>query len=343
MSPDLVSLYRQMLRSRRFEELVGKIWAEGNISAEMHLNIGEEGIIAGVVDHLGDNDAMALDHRGTAPLLMRGTDMALLLKEFLGRKDGLCHGRGGHMHLFAPEILSASSGIVGASGPAACGFAYAAQLLRPDSVAVAFFGEGAMNQGMLMEAINLASCWTLPVLFVCKDNGMAITTPSPKVTGGDLLERARGLGANAVTVDGTDVEKVWQEAGEAVIRAREGEGPTFLHATCLRPEGHFLGDPLLRITRKPIRELKDKIGPLTKAALSSGASLGKRTASLSTITSILSKAAGMQIARQQDPVAKLRLRLSLPTEELTALEEEIAVEVEKALQTATSPLEEISE
>ena len=245
------------------------------------------------------------------------------------------------MHLFAPEILSASSGIVGASGPAACGFAYAAQQLRPQGVAVAFFGEAAMNQGMLMESINLASCWNLPVLFVCKDNGMAITTPSSKFTGGDLLERARGLGARAVAVNGVEVEQVWQAAGEAIARAREGEGPTYLHATCVRPEGHFLGDPLLRIARKPVTELKDKIGPLMKAALGSGSSLGQRAASLSSITSMLGKAARIQFSRKEDPVANLRKRLHLSAEELSDLEEEVEAEVSYASEAVASPEREV--
>jgi pyruvate dehydrogenase E1 component alpha subunit len=118
MNPDLWDLYRQMLRSRLFEAAVMRLWREGKISGEMHLGRGEEAIAAGVVAHLQDGDALALDHRGTAPLLMRGMDPVLLLREFLGRADGLCAGMGGHMHLFSPSHLAASSGIVGAAGPA---------------------------------------------------------------------------------------------------------------------------------------------------------------------------------------------------------------------------------
>ena len=144
-------VYRQMLKSRLFEEAVAVLWEHGLISGEMHLGTGEEAIVAGVVLQLKDGDAMALDHRGTSALLMRGVDPYLLLREFLGQPDGLCKGMGGHMHLFAPELLAASSGIVGASGPAAAGFALASQYLRPGAVSVAFFGEGATNQGMLLE------------------------------------------------------------------------------------------------------------------------------------------------------------------------------------------------
>lgn len=260
MEPDLWSLYRQMLRSRRFEEFVKDLWERGKISGEMHLGIGEEAIAAGVVDHLQEGDAMVLDHRGTPPLVARGVDLVVLLREFLGRGDGLCCGMGGHMHLFSPEHLAASSGIVGSSGPLAAGFALAAQCLRPENLAVAFFGEGAMNQGMLVETLNLAVTWKLPVLFVCKDNQWAITTLSHSVTAGNLIDRAEAFGMPAMEIDGTDVEAVWNAAGQGVDRARNGNGPTFLLAHCPRLEGHFLmigqsrtdqdRDPLDQIQRR---------------------------------------------------------------------------------------------
>lgn len=260
MEPDLWSLYRQMLRSRRFEEFVKDLWEKGEISGEMHLGIGEEAIAAGVVDHLQEGDAMALDHRGSPPLVARGVDLVVLLREFLGSEDGLCCGMGGHMHLFSPEHLAASSGIVGSSGPVAAGFALAAQCLRPENLAVAFFGEGAMNQGMLMETLNLAVAWKLPMLFVCKDNQWAITTLSHSVTGGNLIDRAKAFGMPAMEIDGTDVEAVWNAAGQGADRARNGNGPTFLLAHCPRLEGHFLmigqirtdqdRDPLDQIQRR---------------------------------------------------------------------------------------------
>ena len=341
MEPDGVALYRQMCKSRLFEEAVTQLWTDGHISAEMHLNVGEEGIIAGVVDHLSDGDAMALDHRGTSPLVMRGVDLVSLLQEFMGEEDGLCRGMGGHMHLFAPEVLAASSGIVSASGPAACGFALANQHLRRGKVAVAFFGEAAMNQGMLMESINLAAAWKLPVVFVCKDNGMGITTPSKKVTGGDLYVRAEGLGAYAVSVDGSDVHAVWKEAKKAVDRARRGQGPTFLHATCQRPEGHFLGDPLLRIVRRPVDELKTKVGPLVKAATSgSGATIGSRAASLGSILDMLGRADKMRRLGRRDPLHKQSKRL--PAEERRRIDDAVREEVAAAVQTAIQHRMEVS-
>ena len=155
MPPDLWSLYGLMLESRLFEEAIAQLWRDGLISGEMHLGTGEEAVIAGIVSQLREGDALALDHRGTAAMLMRGVDPAAILREVCGHPDGLCGGMGGHMHLFSREHLAASSGIVGAEGPAAAGFALAAQTLSPGAIAVAFFGEGAMNQGMLLESLNL--------------------------------------------------------------------------------------------------------------------------------------------------------------------------------------------
>ena len=163
MRADPWTLYRWMLTSRLFEQEVARLWRAGLVSGEMHLGTGEEGIAAGVVTQLGEGDAMALDHRGTPPLLMRGANPVALLREILGREDGLSRGRGGHMHLFVPELLAASSGIVGATGPMAVGFALAAQHLRPGRVAVAFFGEAAMNEGALLSP----STWPSPGAFPC--------------------------------------------------------------------------------------------------------------------------------------------------------------------------------
>jgi len=303
----------------------------------MHLGIGEEGIVAGVVDHLSDGDAIAADHRSTPPMVMHGVDPTAIVAECLGSEAGLGRGIGGHMHLMSKEHLAAASGIVGSSGPLACGFALAHQQLRPDRLAVAFFGEGAMNQGMLLESFNLAGAWKLPVLFICKDNGMAITTESEGVTSGNLVDRVRGFGIPAVEVNGADVEEVWRFAAESVSRARRGGGPGFILASCVRPEGHLLGDPLLRIVRQPVAELKDKLRPLIKSATSGqGAGLGGRAASLGSITQMLSKAATM---RGRDPVRRLRKRLEIDRSEVERLEQEIEIQVQSAVGAAVSSLE----
>lgn len=332
MQPDPWFLYRLMLKSRLFEIEVTRLWQEGHIPGEMHLGMGEEAIVAGVVGQLREGDAMALDHRGTPPLLMHGVDPVLLLREFLGRGDGLCRGRGGHMHLFCRNPLAASSGIVGASGPTAAGFALAARYLRPGTLAVAFFGEGAANQGMLMESLNLAAAWKLPVLFVCKDNQKAITTSSPSVTGGVLTERARGFGMPAAAVDGIDAEGVWQTAYGAITRARGGEGPTFLHARCVHLEGHFLGDPLLQIARHPLKEMTPMAGPLMKSLLNpKGASMRKRTESLRTITSLIKENIKQRFSKQGDPLAYTRKKLLSDKARLKELEAAVETEIRQVV------------
>jgi TPP-dependent pyruvate/acetoin dehydrogenase alpha subunit len=329
---DLWVLYENMLRSRLFEEAVTQLWNEGRISGEMHLSTGEEAIVAGTVMQLEDGDAMALDHRGTSPLVMRGLDLVLLIREFLGHPDGLCGGKGGHMHLFSREHLAASSGIVGASGPAAVGFALAARHLRPGRVAVAFFGEGAMNQGMLLESMNLAVVWKLPVVFVCKDNKWSITTISASVTGGNLVERARSFGMPAAEIDGADVKAVWVTAHEALERARIRKGPTFMLATCFRPEGHFLGDPLLRIARHPVKEMKKVAGPLLKSVTKvKGASLTRRSGGLGKVTSVIGKTTREQVWHQKDPLKIVRRKLSREKARLQELEDRVDEEIRGAV------------
>ncbi|MDI7259240.1 MAG: thiamine pyrophosphate-dependent dehydrogenase E1 component subunit alpha [Thermodesulfobacteriota bacterium] len=335
MNPDLWALHRQMLRSRRFEESVTDLWIKGKISGEMHLGIGEEAIAAGVVAHLREGDAMALDHRGTPPLVACGVDLVFLLRELLGDADGLCSGMGGHMHLFSPEHLAASSGIVGAAGPLASGFALAAQHLRPENLAVAFFGEGAMNQGMLMESLNLAIVWKLPLLFVCKDNEWAITTRSSSVTGRDLAGRVQGFGMPVLLVDGTNVEAVWHAAGQGVERARNGEGPTFLLARCPRLEGHFLGDPLLRILRRPIDQIGELAGPLLRSFTSrEGATQGERISSFGTVLSMMGQIATGQYINRHDPIDRLRRRLKKEKSRLDEIEKEVDQEIKNVVEIA---------
>lgn len=336
MLPDLWSLYALMLKSRLLEEAIAKLWHDGLISGEMHLGTGEEAIIAGVVTQLQEGDAMALDHRGTAALLMRGVDPVAILRELLGYPDGLCGGMGGHMHLFSKAYLAVSSGIVGAVGPTAAGFALSAQYLRPGAIAVAFFGEGAINQGMLMESMNLASAWNLPVLFVCKDDGWAITTQSDRVTGGDVNERARGLGMPAVDVDGGDVSAVWAAAHSAIERARSGQGPTFLRARCVHVEGHFLGFHLLRIVRDPLREMPAIAIPLTQSFLHpGGAAWRERLAGLKTVlAAVLSTLRDPRRDSVNDPVRRTRATLQSDSMRLQELEDRLEKEISHLLSSA---------
>ena len=300
-----VELYRQMLRMRRFEEVLADLWQQGRISGELHLGIGEEGIVAGVLAHLIEGDALALDHRPTPALVGRGTDLDLLALEMVGSRSGLCGGQGGHMHLFDPERLAASSGIVGAAGPMACGFALSHEHLRSGRIAAAFFGESAINQGMMLESLNLASVWKLPVLFVVKDNGWAITTRSASMTGGTMRKRAEGFGVGYTKVRGVDAGAVWKAAESVISGVRAGDGPAMLHATCHRPGGHFEHDPLIRMVTSP-REFVAESGPLARSLSDrSSARIRDRAAGMKRI---LGTAIGMRfhlLRRRQDPLDRL--------------------------------------
>jgi pyruvate dehydrogenase E1 component alpha subunit len=318
---DLWKLYRMMLRSRLFEDSVTDLWEKGKISGEMHLGTGEEAIIAGVVSQLEEGDAIAIDHRGTPPLIMRGIDPVLLLLEFLGHSQGLCAGQGGHMHLFSKKELVATSGIVGSSGPAATGFAIASKYKKKKNIAVAFFGEGALNQGMMLESMNLASAWNLPVLFVCKDNEWSITTISNNTTGGNLIERAKGFGIEGYEVNGTDVEAVWKLLSEIVPKMRENGSPQFIQARCVHLEGHLLGDLLVRVSRNP-KTLAEITEPLKEYA-----------ENLGEILSIVRKIGG-QFKKRMDPLVVIQKKLKNDADKLKQIEEEVSKEIEQIVKKA---------
>ena len=328
----LRGLYLQMCRIRWTEQALALLWRDGRVSGEMHLGIGEEAVVAGVVANLDQRDALALDYRSTPALVARGVDLTALLLEVLGSPHGLCGGRAGHMHLMSRAHLAAASGIVGAPGPLACGFGLAARGRGEGGVAVAFFGDGAVNEGMLMESLNLASAWRLPVVFVCKDNRWAVTTRSSALTGGGLRGRLAAFGMPVERVDGRDVEAVARAASSAVFRARRGSGPTTLLATCPRPEGHFLGDPLVRLT-SAVSELATEVGPLLGELRSQpGAPLPHRLAAL---TSMGSKAVSVAVRRPgdaSDPVR--RAGRKLPAAAATELAGQARLEVETALREA---------
>jgi len=329
---DTFGLFRQMARARAFEDAIAALWREGRISGEMHLGTGEEAVAVGVVAGLRPGDAVALDHRPTPILTALGIDLALMLAEMLGLEGGLNRGRAGHMHLMSRARLAASSGIVGSSAPLGAGFALAGRSLRPGAIAVAFFGDGAMNQGMLLETLNLASAWKLPLLLVCKDNGWAITTRSASVTGGDLIRRAEAFGLWSHDVDGVDVTAVAALAAEAIARARRGEGPSFLRARVPRLDGHFLGDALIRAARSPAGDGRELLGDVTSAALSrKGGGLGARTRSVVRLIDLMWQARREDRDTHRDPLERARQSLG---KDAARLEDEALAEVGRALQSA---------
>lgn len=332
MTIDLWQLYEKMYVARLYEDTLAQLYREGLISGEYHSSAGEEAINAGVIAHLVEGDAIALDHRGTAPLLMRGLDPLPLIREIMGHPEGLCQGMSGHMHLFSKEYLAASSGIVGASGPGAVGFALAAQMLRPGTVCVAFFGEGALNQGMLMEAFNLAMVWELPILFVCKDDNWAITTKTNTTSAVDPDERAQGFGLPVYKVDGNDVEAVYKVVEKSLRNVRKGKGPAFIHAICSHFEGHMIDLQLVRVGRKPLEEIPEIAKPLIESALKlKGASVFTRVKGMLATTTMILGSAKDHRANADDPIRLARKKLAHHLERLENLEEQVSGEVEGVL------------
>lgn len=235
----LLELYRRMLLIRRMEERLGEVVKTGELPGPVHLYIGQEAVAVGVCVHLTPRDWIASTHRGHGHFLAKGGDPRTMIAEILGRDTGICHGKGGSMHVadFGRGILGAN-GIVGGGIGLALGAALAAQLDREGQVSVAFFGDGGANQGVIMEALNIAAIWKLPLLLVCENNGFSEFSPTHSVTAGQIAARAQPFGVPGITVDGNDVLEVRRVAGEAIDRARRGAGPTLLEAATYRWRGH---------------------------------------------------------------------------------------------------------
>lgn len=240
---ELLSLYREMLQIRETENQLVKAHQKGLVPGACHTYIGEEAVAVGVCVHLRADDAIFSTHRGHGHALAKGVTPGALIAELLGRASGVSHGRGGSMHLFAPEIgLMGTSGIVGPSILMATGAGYTFRMLDTDRVSVAFFGDGAVNNGAFHEGINMAAIWDLPVLFVCENNLYATEVPFASVARNpNVAERQDAYGLPGISVDGNDVVAVYRAAGEAVRRARSGGGPTLLECRTYRTRGHAEG------------------------------------------------------------------------------------------------------
>ena len=249
-------LYRTVRMIRRFEERAIEFVRSGEIVGGIHPYVGQEAIAAGVCAALTDADVITSTHRGHGHVLARGVDPARLFAELMGRESGLNKGRGGSMHAadFSLGILGANA-IVGAAGSIATGAAWASRQRGRDSVAVTFFGDGAMNEGMLLEAFNLAALWQVPVIFVCENNGYATTMPVESAVAGSITGRARAFGMPAFTIDGQDPETVLKASLAAVARARAGKGPTFLECNTYRFDAHHTFEHRARLTYRSPEEL----------------------------------------------------------------------------------------
>lgn len=330
-------LYRQMLRARAFELAVADLWQRGLVGGEMHLGTGEEAVAAGVVTHLEDGDGLALAHRCSPPLVVRGVPLLPILRELLGQPDGLGGGKAGHMHLFSRAHLAGSSGIVGASLPMGAGLALAAARLRRGRIAVAFTGEGALNQGMALETLNLAVAWRLPLLVVCIDNAWSIVTRSSDVTGGTPVERAAAFGWRVDTADGTDVEAVHAESGALIddLRAARRPRPAFLHCPCPRLDGHFLGDPLIRASRRPHEDGRAFIGDVVASLGQEGGGWLDRTRGVLRLAGVMARARmGADRESARDPIRRARDAMRDQAEIRDRIDAEVGSEIAAALDAA---------
>lgn len=263
---------RMMLRIRLFEETLADLYKRGELVGVVHLSIGQEATAVGVCSSLRNGDQITSTHRGHHHMLARGLDPRRMFAEILGRAGGYCGGKGGSMHVSSvAEGAVGANGIVGGGIPHAVGLAFAARRLGTGSMAVSFFGDGAANQGVLFESLNLAVLWQVPALFVCENNGYTEFTPTDAVTSGEsIAARAAVFGLPAGAVDGDDVAAVADAAEEAVERARAGRGPSFLECRTHRWRGHHEGEESYAKPYRQAVEEQDPIVRLEQAMSSAG-------------------------------------------------------------------------
>jgi TPP-dependent pyruvate/acetoin dehydrogenase alpha subunit len=235
--------YRTMRLSRRFEQVIEGQFNAGNVPGPLHLSIGQEAVAAGACSQLRTTDVITSTHRGHHHCVAKGADVSRMMAELLGRSDGYSHGRGGSMHLVDTSVgILGTNGIVGGGIPIATGAALGLQLRGGDDVALCFFGEGATSTGGFAEALNVASLWKLPIVYLCENNQFVEMTPQSIHVAGEIYRRAEGYDIPGVKVDGNDVEVVASVVATAVERARRGDGPTLIEAVTYRWYGHYAGD-----------------------------------------------------------------------------------------------------
>lgn len=261
----LLQAYERMQLIRTFEDRVAGLFAEGKLPGFVHLYAGEEAIAVGVCSHLTDDDFITSTHRGHGHCIAKGVDINPMMAELYGKATGSCKGKGGSMHIAdVDKGMLGANGIVGGGGPLACGSGLMARVKGTTQVTVCFFGDGAAEQGTMHEAMNLAKIWNLPVVFVCENNGFAETTPaSYHCAAKDIADRATAYNMPGFTVDATDFFAIYEAAGEAIGRARRGEGPSLIECKGFRFYGHFEGDTKLYYTEAMLADFK-KRDPIAK-------------------------------------------------------------------------------
>ncbi len=256
---ELITAYGQMRTIRAFEESVNEEFLDGNIPGFVHLYAGQEAIAVGVCAHLSDEDKIGSTHRGHGHCIAKGCDVRAMMLEIFGKKDGLCGGKGGSMHIADLDrgMLGANA-IVGGAPPLAIGAALAAKNLGTGGIGVAFIGDGASNQGTTFEALNMAVALKLPAIFVFENNGYGEGTGHDFAVGsGDIGALAGAFGMPVTCVDGTDFFAVCEAMADAVDRARSGDGPGAIEAKATRFYGHYVGDPERYRSSIEVSELRE--------------------------------------------------------------------------------------
>ncbi len=252
--------YTIMYRTRRFEEEVFEFYKRGLMPGLAHLYLGEEAVAAGVCGALEERDFIGSTHRGHGHLVSRGADLNRMMAEILGKATGYSKGKGGSMHIMAMDkgILGAN-GIVGGEIPIATGSAYASLYMGTDEVTVAFFGDGASNEGTFHESLNMAAAWNLPIIYVVENNLYGISVDIRRVTKEHhISKRAAGYGVEGICIDGNDVFAVYEAAKKAVDKARNGGGPTVIECMTYRWQGHHVGDPGVYRPEEEVEDWKEK-------------------------------------------------------------------------------------
>jgi TPP-dependent pyruvate/acetoin dehydrogenase alpha subunit len=236
----LLDMHRRMVRIRTFEESAGKLMEDGKIPGALHLYVGQEAVAAGVMVHLSNQDWITSTHRGHGHLIAKGGQFDRMFAELFGRSTGYCKGKGGSMHISNMDLgMLGANGIVGGGPPIAVGAAFSIKFRKTKNVACTFFGDGASNEGAFHEAANMAGLYKLPIVFVCENNGYGeYTAQSNHQAIVDIADRAAGYGMPGVIVDGMDAVAVYEAAGAAIERARNGEGPTLLECKTYRYYDH---------------------------------------------------------------------------------------------------------
>ena len=265
--------YRMLRLIRCFEQRALALVRSGVIVGGIHPYIGQEAVAVGVCASLRPGDRITSTHRGHGHVLAKGADPGRLLAELAGREAGLNRGRGGSMHAADLSLgILGANGIVGAGAPIAVGAAWAAQQAGEDRVVATFFGDGALNQGVLLESLNLAAMWRLPVVFVCENNGYATTLPAASAVAGSALGRPQAFGIPAAAVDGMDTEAVLDAAAHAADLARNGGGPSFLECRTYRFEGHHTMERRVKVNYRTPEEIESwrTRDPLLRAAAAVG-------------------------------------------------------------------------